>query len=459
MDRRISFKTSVLVTIIATVMAVPWAPAVAASDDIAEYALPPGSGSPVAITAGPDGNMWFTQSGSYTREDLGPGETGAGAIGRITPTGIITQFPLPTAFTTLGGIAAGPDGNLWFTETFYSGVPGPAVPLGGAIGRITPEGAVTEYRLAASGSNPQGIAAGPDGNLWFTQGNTIGRITTDGLITDYPVNVGGGPYGIAAGPDGNLWLAGWHQIVRVTTNGATAQYLLPTTGASDANGIVAGPDEHIWFTEYFGGKIGRISTNGDVTEYNPFGLGDLGGIARGPDGNIWFTAGGTPEDSIGRITPEGAITHYRLPTSTAPPGGIAAGPDGNMWFTHGGKIGRISPVAEPTRKRSCRVSVTLHKPAPKTLGHHVLIDEITTDDSCVVRRPVVRCRPLTSAPAGGKVGCDTRLTRRGRVIVNTKRDQAVRVTVIVRVKPRPETKAWFDGQWKLATWRKSWVLR
>ena len=68
------------------------------------------------------------------------------------------------------GIAAGPDGNLWFTEAG-----------GDRIGRITPAGAITEFTAGiTAGSGPFGITAGPDGNLWFTEidGNRIGRITT-----------------------------------------------------------------------------------------------------------------------------------------------------------------------------------------------------------------------------------------------------------------------------------------
>jgi hypothetical protein len=48
-------------------------------------------------------------------------------IGRITPAGVITEFPVPNAFSAPFGIAAGPDGNLWFAE---AGAP--------RIGRITP---------------------------------------------------------------------------------------------------------------------------------------------------------------------------------------------------------------------------------------------------------------------------------------------------------------------------------
>jgi virginiamycin B lyase len=108
--------------------------------------------------AGPDGNLWFT-------ENVG------NRIGRITPAGVITEFEAgisPDA--RLFGIAAGPDGNLWFTEQ-----------LGNQIGRIKPNGAVTEFFVCLSfNADPSGITAGPDGNMWFAEGGGgIGRITVD----------------------------------------------------------------------------------------------------------------------------------------------------------------------------------------------------------------------------------------------------------------------------------------
>ena len=97
----------------------------------------------------------------------------------------------------LNGITAGPDGALWFTETVAETV--------GQIGRITTAGVVTEYPLPTVNSLPAGITAGPDGALWFTEGgsNRIGRITTGGVITEYPVPTPvSSPAGITAGPDG-----------------------------------------------------------------------------------------------------------------------------------------------------------------------------------------------------------------------------------------------------------------
>jgi virginiamycin B lyase len=117
--------------------------------------MPPGGNTPRKITAGPDGNLWFTE---------GPGNS----IGRITTSGVITEFPLPDT-TRVFDITAGPDGNLWFTE-FDSN----------KIGRMTPSGGLTEYLIPASVSGAYGITTGPDGNLWFTEFkvNQVGLVRT-----------------------------------------------------------------------------------------------------------------------------------------------------------------------------------------------------------------------------------------------------------------------------------------
>jgi hypothetical protein len=120
---------------------------------VAEFPVPTSTSDPVGIAAGPDGNLWFAEQG--------------GKIGRITPSGTITEFTVPTSVSQPVGIAAGADGNLWFTEQ-----------SGNKIGRIAPSGAITEFPVPTSTSNPEEIAAGADGNLWFTEetGNNIGLI-------------------------------------------------------------------------------------------------------------------------------------------------------------------------------------------------------------------------------------------------------------------------------------------
>jgi virginiamycin B lyase len=132
-----------------------------------------------AMTAGPDGNLWFVATKSSSVVD----ET----IGRLTPGGEVTEFPLPArSYEANVGpdIVAGPDGNLWFVE--YGGK---------RLGRISPAGDTTEFPLPGVDSRASAIASGPDGALWFTDeaASKIGRL--DGAITEFPLPPGAGPAG------------------------------------------------------------------------------------------------------------------------------------------------------------------------------------------------------------------------------------------------------------------------
>src|SRR6185312_7486311 len=85
----------------------------------------------------------------------------------------IADFPIgdPTVYAGLSGIAAGPDGNIWFTEA-----------ASGKIGMINPSShAITEFVLHRVDSGPRAITAGPDGNLWFTE--AIGQIGSINPVT------------------------------------------------------------------------------------------------------------------------------------------------------------------------------------------------------------------------------------------------------------------------------------
>jgi virginiamycin B lyase len=198
-----------------------------------EFDLPVGTG-PDGITAGPDGAIWFT-------------ENSAAKIGRITLDGTsITEYPLPAGFVP-GDITPGPDGRLWFTE---------AEPAN-KIGAIRMDGSISEYDVPGAG--PSGIASSPNA-LWFTMHlvDKIGRIEPDGSPIDEFGPTGSEPSGIAFGPDGALWFtetkAG--KVGRMTTTGRVTEFPLPSAG--EPGEIVAGPDGAMWFTQFAANKIGRI---------------------------------------------------------------------------------------------------------------------------------------------------------------------------------------------------------
>jgi virginiamycin B lyase len=329
------FRRTRSVLVAGLVLCCAWLVGVAGAATITEFSITTFGGSPVGITTGPDGALWFT-------------EQNANKIGRITTAGTITEFAIPTAGSFPEFITTGPDGALWFTEL-----------NGNKIGRITTAGAITEFAIpSAFSSTPVGITAGPDGALWFTeQGlSRIGRITTAGTITEFNLPTSGvGLVGITAGPDGALWFAesGFslgNKIGRITLAGTITEFSLPTPPRIPS-GITAGPDGALWFTETgcatsacSGNKIGRITTAGAITEFPlPTASSFPSGITAGPDGALWFTE--RAANKIGRITTVGAITEFAIPTAFSSPVGITVGPDGALWFTEGvgNKIGRIVP--------------------------------------------------------------------------------------------------------------------
>lgn len=129
-----------------------------------EILLPGAGGQVRSFTIAGDGTIWFSWAAS---------PNGGDRIGRLRPDSTITAFRIPTQSANALGITMGPDGNVWFTEQGAS-----------QIGRMSPAGAFTEFPLDSPGY-PTDIVAGPDGNLWFTVPTSgsrdwIGRITPSG---------------------------------------------------------------------------------------------------------------------------------------------------------------------------------------------------------------------------------------------------------------------------------------
>lgn len=226
-----------------------------------EFAVPPLTNTRTAarlagITAGADGNMWFT-------------DPDAQAVGRITPRGVVTEFHV----NEIGprGIVAGPDGSIWVTagEPFVSP----------ALIRITPAGQVTDFLMPDFHHQPEHVTIGSDGNLWFTEFvyptfQAIGRMTPSGQLTEFPYPTPGlssDPEGIAAGRDGSLYFAHNGLLARVSTDGQVTDRI----GAAGL-GVAAGPDGNIWsvgtllnqdHTQILSAYVERVTLNGVATRF------------------------------------------------------------------------------------------------------------------------------------------------------------------------------------------------
>lgn len=231
--------------------------------------------------------------------------------------GTITEYAVPGSIgaTVINHIATGPDGNLWFIEEDGT--------VGESIDKFTTGGKITRYPLKEPPyDDPKSVAAGTDGNIWFTETNNskIGKITTNGVLTEYPVTeVGSAPWIITPGPDGNMWFT---------------------------------EPDYAFGSNLGSGAISKITPNGDITDYPlPVPAAQVGSyapsplyITTGPDGNLWFTlASSNNRVGIGKITPQGVITLYKVPQKYSGPYAITSGPGGKLWFTEYGN-GKIASI-------------------------------------------------------------------------------------------------------------------
>lgn len=246
---------------------------------------------PLAIALAPDdGKLWFT-------------ENNLGNIASIDPTThAITEYSTPSGVGDLTyGITAGPDGNMWFTEecTAHSNIGKfNATAMDGGTGLIV------EKPTNTAMSGPAWITTGPDKKLWFTETTVdkIGNMTTTGTPDDFALNpnsIGNGR--ITAGPDGAMWFseenpgagvaANGHRIESITTGGTITPKVVFTNTFTSAMGIVTGPDGALWFAEHGNNRIGRVdpATKTLVEFLVPTANANPWGIVKGPDGALWFT--------------------------------------------------------------------------------------------------------------------------------------------------------------------------
>jgi streptogramin lyase len=268
--------------------------------------------SPTGIVAAPDGALWFTQSAGGNPRDRR--SYFQASIGRITTAGVYSSYNVPASASAIPGLDAitvGPNGNLWFTET--------AVDRIGEITPRAVDPAIHEFTLPAGDHLSQGvgssitsadtIASGLGSDIWFTEqgSNAVGVMSPLGTVvhkfTVPSSNLNPTPLGITEGPDDLMWFteSAANQVASITAEGKITVYPLPGA-ASGPQSIVYGPDGNLWFTENTG--VASIDpASGKVTVYRSHTAGSgPEGITVGADCNsIWFVE--STADRLARVAP------------------------------------------------------------------------------------------------------------------------------------------------------------
>jgi len=276
-----------------------------------QFRVPTANSQPRSITNGSDGNRWFTEGTEFISAHA--------KIGRITPAGAVTEFPVECNFCIITDIAQGPGDTLYFTSNDPSlgsintaGQQLPSVPL--------PNSSALGGNLAVHGND-----------VWITDFNndSLWRYNiTSGQFTQFPVPE---PADVAVDSLGRVWFT-------APLIGAIGQ-LDPATGtvtSTAAGGLIprelaVATDGQIWFTARFTPQgVGRLDPNTNVVTTFPLTAVGPEGIAASPDGSLWFTQ--TTKGNIANINNAGVITEGRT-VKDSQPFGITVAPNGDPWYT------------------------------------------------------------------------------------------------------------------------------
>jgi streptogramin lyase len=302
------------------------------------------------ITAGADGNMWFTL-------------IGAKDVGSITPAGVVQEFELPEIENPIG-IATGPEGRIWVVATNKATSFLPS----------DPEGTAQNFTSALINGQPN-IALGPEGMFWVASLNKVAKFSPanfNGTITEVKlsgteeispkdIDVAGSLIVIAdtdtvpvletsrvvtftsAGVERDITIPGPSQGVAGAPSGQVAYsapgavpeqsgLITPPAPASafellgDPFGVAYGADQAFWIAQFAKGQLTRLTTTGQISTVGGLPIESARQIAAGPNNTLWVTLikkeGLVEVSAIARVSGlEPPVTTPPTPPST-PPGEV-----------------------------------------------------------------------------------------------------------------------------------------
>jgi virginiamycin B lyase len=319
-----------------------------------EFKIPTEQSEPRDITAGSDGNLWFVEGRTVFDEETFEEHQN---IGRITPSGDVTEFRVDCSFC-LDEIEQGPNDTLYFTtNSTFQGLG--SITTAGDIGFVNPnDGRYLLENLTRDGDN-----------VWGSSGTTLWRYTPQsGEFVEFTLPVAAGEVDVAA--DGIVWhtadgaIGSFDPQTGASTLTPVPNSVTPGGQASTPGHVAIATDGKVWFTDRLNDSAGYLDPHATTLRVTQFSTvttesGDSGpqDIAAADDGSMWFAL--AEVGNVAQITPNGVITEVGKGKGDDPDTGLEqafgvaflADPDGpegpggdSVWFTQQAysKIARVT---------------------------------------------------------------------------------------------------------------------
>jgi virginiamycin B lyase len=301
---------------------------------IREWDVPTKGAHPHDPAVAPDGSLWFT-------------EQMVSKLGRLDPTtGNFKEYRLKGENDGPHGLVADRDGNIWYTGNFAA-----------HIGKLNPRsGEVTQYKMPNDkAEDPHTAVFDAQGTLWFTVqvGNMVGRLDpkTGKVELKLVPTKEARPYGIQVNSKGVPFFCefGTNKMAKIEPK------TMEITEYSLAEGVrprrlAIAADDKVYFTDYQGGKLGRLDPVSGAAKMwpSPGGAGSNPyGITITPDGMVWYSESGVTPNTLIRFNPKTEeFARTKIPSGGGTVRNMAATSDGRVYLACSGvnKVGVVEPV-------------------------------------------------------------------------------------------------------------------
>jgi virginiamycin B lyase len=300
---------------------------------IREWDVPTKGAHPHDPAVAPDGSLWFT-------------EQMVSKLGRLDPkTGNFKEYRLKGENDGPHGLVADRDGNIWYTGNFAA-----------HIGKLNPRsGEVTQYKMPNDkAEDPHTAVFDAQGTLWFTVqvGNMVGRLDpkTGKVELKLVPTKEARPYGIQVNSKGVPFFCefGTNKMAKIEPK------TMEITEYSLAEGVrprrlAIAADDKVYFTDYQGGKLGRLDPVSGAAKMwpSPGGAGSNPyGITITPDGMVWYSESGVTPNTLIRFNPKTEeFARTKIPSGGGTVRNMAATSDGRVYLACSGvnKVGVVEP--------------------------------------------------------------------------------------------------------------------